>query len=290
MLLGEGVKGEASKLDIDVTSHVICIIIHAQCPCICRKREAWMFYNNLYAFSQGKPRRETRPQRSSELASRVGSQGAGSDGVLFTTSPFLFSRKVGNGGSLGRFFPLGTWFLALRGTRNVPRSVFRLVLSWLPPPALAHAPLLQNGLGSSRGRAAAGLRAVASFPRESAPPPSARAVGFSSRLPVGFPSLIRARMQMTFSARWVLGFERLSRWAPRFSSSFGTHRRGRGPARGPPDLSHVAPASCCVLCRSHRQREESLCRARAGRARGHRPLLRPPLALPRLVPLDHNPH
>lgn len=47
MLLG---KGDASKRDVDLTSDAICIITHAQGPCICRKR------GDIILFPQGEPK------------------------------------------------------------------------------------------------------------------------------------------------------------------------------------------------------------------------------------------
>lgn len=79
---------------------------------------------------------------------------------------------------------------------------------------------MQDGLVSSRGRTATWCKALASILPETTPPPSARAVCFSSLLGVSFPSLVTTRMQITI-------YERLSRQAPRFSSSFHIHEEHR---------------------------------------------------------------
>lgn len=85
---------------------------------------------------------------------------------------------------------------------------------------------------------------------------------------VGFSFLVTARVQITISARWASGCERLLRRVPLFSSSFHTQRKHhcslhRGPRqREAPRIGDISPKTpWSVLRRSHRQRVGSISRA-----------------------------
>lgn len=137
MLLGEGVKGDASKLNIYLTSDAICIITHAQDPCICRKRG----FIIIYFFCRGSPRWGLTHQGNSELAGRVGTQGPGYRGSFVCHLPVPDSPgRYGRWGpwiSIGRFFLLGISFLRLGGTL----FILWVWAAFLSLPGSAHAPL-----------------------------------------------------------------------------------------------------------------------------------------------------
>lgn len=60
MLLWEGEKGDASKLDIPRTSDAICIITHSQGPFICRKKGDRCFITIHVPFLRVSPKWESK--------------------------------------------------------------------------------------------------------------------------------------------------------------------------------------------------------------------------------------